>query len=304
MDMQSKTFSISNRHGKTIHAVFDFVDMKPGKPVILVPSQYERVMRDNIVVSLYLTANGFNVLRYDLTDHVGLSCGQHEDFQLSTSYFDFHEILDYVRNSKEFFHEYAGIGVVGVSLSARVLFKYFAENNVSDIDLLISLVGVLDVTETVHNTCGTDWLNKYKNGDRHEGSFSIIDHEVSFLSFCSDAWEKSYATLDTTITDIKKITTPMVLIISEKDDWVPFEQYELVFSDEITTVKEKFVIPDASHKFYKNPHAAQTAMLQIVTSFSRYLSNIDLCPEDIYKPDFEEILSYIKLERKRELEAL
>ena len=96
MKMQTEIFTISNKHGKSINAAFDFIDKDEGRPLIIVPSQYERVMRDNIVISLYLTSNGFNVLRYDLTDHIGLSSGEHEDYRLSTSYIDFHEILHHV----------------------------------------------------------------------------------------------------------------------------------------------------------------------------------------------------------------
>ena len=296
---ETELIPLKNSRGMNIYITYDYVKDEQ-RPLIIVPCQFERSMRDNVSISMYLIENGFNVLRYDNTNHVGISDGDHLLFTTSGVYRDFDDILKFVKTDR---FKYTKLGVLGVSLTTRTLFRYFAENPNAKVDLFISLVGVVNFDGTLLNVVGEDIVNGYIEGKRY-GVRKIVKYNVDLNSYLSDAIENNYNKVNTTVEDLVRIKIPLVVIGAEKDEWVNIEDYYNVFSDGIECIKEKFLIQDASHKLNKNPEAGEQAMFQVVKSFSKHLRNIELDNDLIYKPSIIEIIKRNKLERKMEMEVI
>jgi len=291
--------SFMNSEGKFIYLLYDFVSDE-NRPLIIIPCQFERSMIDNIYISRYLINNGYNVLRYDNTNHVGISEGEHIDHTPSSAYKDFHDVISYVRDSNL---KYSSIGVLGISLATRILIKYFSENCCPDIKLFISLVGVINLGDTLERITGEDISGGNLNGKIY-GIRKIIKYPINWDNYLSDANKNQYMGLEKSIEEIHKIQIPTILICSENDDWVNINDYFKVFENDFNCIKEKFFISGAAHKLSKNPEAAELALIQIIKSFNKYIKNDCVRDKDIYKPIITEIIAQNKKERKMEMEIL
>ena len=299
MTYKTKLLSILNSKGKRIYLLYDFVPEEE-RPLIIVPCQFEKSMRDNVSISMYLAGNGFNVLRYDSTNHVGISEGEHLYHTSSGAYDDFHDVFTYARSGA---FQYSSIGVLGISLTARILFKYFSANSAEDVGLFVSLVGVVNLDRTLENITGEDIVKGNLEGTVY-GVKKIIKYPINWNLYLNDASENQYTGIDKTIEEIGNIKVPMVVICAEKDEWVDVDDYYRVFDNDFECVKEKFLIPDAAHKLSKNPEAAEQALFQVIKSFSKYLKGTDLENEMIYKPIITEIIDRNKQERRIEMEMV
>lgn len=54
---------------------------------------------------MYLVGNGFKVIRYDHTNHVGISYGEHKGFKLSKMYEDFDSVFNYIKSGRFIFND-------------------------------------------------------------------------------------------------------------------------------------------------------------------------------------------------------
>lgn len=248
---------------------------------------------------MYLVGNGFKVIRYDHTNHVGISYGEHKGFKLSKMYEDFDSVFNYIKSGRFI---YSSLGILGVSLASRVLIKYLSYVQPKDVELFISLVGVLNLDNTLSNlnVVDGDPVVSRLNGKSY-GMRKILKQSINCDNFLDDAIEYGYCGIDSTKGELEKIITDMVVICAEKDDWVDKEDYFYIFNDEYEFAKEKYVLPDSKHQLNKNPEAAEQAIKQIIKSFAKYLKQEDVAEHVIYKPSFSEIVSRNKCERNQEL---
>ena len=85
-NVETEILTYYNRKGKKIVASFDHLKKGPNCcPFIVIPPSYGETKRDSITVAYYLVVNGFNVIRYDCTNHVGESEGEMVNFTLSSA---------------------------------------------------------------------------------------------------------------------------------------------------------------------------------------------------------------------------
>ena len=97
MEIASTPLEIPNRHGQVIRAYHDapLTPRASDSPVIILSPGYGETKREYIMLAYYFASNGFHVLRYDHTNHVGISDGEHVNTTLSLMREDLETVVNY-----------------------------------------------------------------------------------------------------------------------------------------------------------------------------------------------------------------
>ncbi len=256
--IKSSRISFQNSSGSTIMAYHDYplATTLSALPVVVLSPGYGETKRDYLTLAYYFASNGFHVIRYDHTNHVGESHGTHFDSSLSSMKDDFQAVTNYVRQA------WPLSPVVGVasSLAARVALK--AESQQSSLNLLILLVGVVDVQRSVSTVHQEDVFANFLNGQIQD-SANILGFNVG-SHFLDDALTNNFSTLETTLVDVQSLETPIMYISAGKDAWID-GQDRATFKHAIKAQLSKWVdIPEALHRLQENPKTARATYRQIV----------------------------------------
>ena len=144
-------FETQNSAGRSIRCLLEGPDSgDQDAPLVVVAPSYALSMRHFGPLSLFLTLNGFRSLRFDYTDHVGASDGDVYDYKLSTAADDLRAVM----GSLAGWGVTGPVGVISVSMGARIAFR--ALQGRSDIATLVSLVGVVNLQDTLNCVIGED----------------------------------------------------------------------------------------------------------------------------------------------------
>ena len=256
--IQSTRLAMKNDNGQMIMAYHDFpaeVDLSTLPIVVIVPG-YGETKRDYLILAYYFASNGFQVVRYDHTNHVGESEGDHYDISLSSMKEDFKSVTQFV--SQQWPH----CPVIGVasSLASRVVLK--AEVECPTLSFLVSLVGIVNVQRSVTTVHQEDVFSNYLNGQVQE-SANILGFNVSRY-FLEDALKHKFATLETTIEDINSLKTPVMLVSAGKDVWVDPHDLQTVGEALDGRLSKWLVVPEALHRLQENPKIARATYQQVL----------------------------------------
>ena len=152
--------SIPNAYGHTIKAYHDFpiaTDLST-LPIVVIAPGYGETKRDYLTLAYYFASNGFHVIRYDHTNHVGESDGDHYHISLTSMKEDFQAVTRYVDT------QWPTQPIVGVaaSLASRIAMRAEAES--PSVSLLISLMGIVDVQQSLAIVHQEDLFTGYRDG--------------------------------------------------------------------------------------------------------------------------------------------
>ena len=256
--IQSTRLSIPNAYGQTIKAYHDFpidIDLST-LPIVVIAPGYGETKRDYLTLAYYFASNGFHVIRYDHTNHVGESHGTHFDISLSSMKHDFQTVTQFVRQ------QWPHRPVIGVasSLASRVALK--AESEESSLALLILLVGVVDVQRSVAIVHQEDVFANYLNGQVQD-SANILGFNVG-RHFLHDAITNKFSTLDTTLEDVQTLETRVMYISAGRDAWIDDKDLQ-TFKQSIGPHLSKWLdVPEALHRLQENPKIARTTYRHII----------------------------------------
>jgi ubiquinone/menaquinone biosynthesis C-methylase UbiE len=257
-NIQSARLSIPNASGRTIAAYHDFpteINLST-LPIVVIAPGYGEIKRDYLTLAYYFASNGFHVIRYDHTNHVGESQGTHFDISLSSMKHDFRTVTQFVRQ------QWPHRPVIGVasSLASRVALK--AESEESSLALLVLLVGVVDVQRSVATVHQEDVFANYLNGQIQD-SANILGFNVG-RHFLHDAITNNFSTLNTTLEDVHALETPIMYVSAGRDVWIN-EQDLQAFKQSIGSHLSKWLdVPEALHRLQENPKTARTTYRHII----------------------------------------
>src|SRR5207247_4463186 len=113
-----------NELGQQLFAYIDHPSQPlSGRPVVVVVPGYGETKKEYVHLSYYLASNGLEVLRYDHSNHIGESDGDHTNSTLGRMHRDLCAALDFVAR------EWPGsaIIVIATSLSGRIALKVAAK---------------------------------------------------------------------------------------------------------------------------------------------------------------------------------
>ena len=268
--IKSARISLKNSSGSTIMAYHDFpfATNLSILPVVVLAPGYGETKRDYLTLAYYFASNGFHVIRYDHTNHVGESHGIHYDSSLSSMKDDFQAVTKYVRQA------WPLSPVVGVasSLAARVALK--SESEQSSLNLLILLVGVVDVQHSVFTVHQEDVFANFLNGQIQD-SANILGFNVG-SHFLHDALTNNYSTLETTLVDVQSLRTPIMYISAGKDAWID-DQDLATFKHAIKATLSKWLdVPEALHRLQENPKTARATYRRIIQYCQEHIRGCSL----------------------------
>lgn len=288
----SELVTYDNEKGQRIVGYYDHLkDAAAGDPFVVIPPGYGETKRDALSVAYYLAKNGFNVIRYDATDHVGESDGEIVNATLGRFKRDLIATLDYLERT----FGTRRVGVVASSLAKRVAIKAAAEDK--RIALLIGLMGVVDLRETLRAVYKEDMVASCLAGKRW-GVTDVLGFEVSGR-FLETAIAERYHDLETTKEDMLKLDVPVVFLVAENDAWVRLDDVRVVLESTHRQLNEMVVIPETLHRLEENPKAAKVALRQIVASCSKYLRYKPIGIDTVIEASIREIAVQNRLEKER-----
>jgi len=256
--IKSTRVSLENSSGQTIMAYHDYptgTDLSLLPVVVLAPG-FGETKRDYLTLAYYFASNGFQVIRYDHTNHVGESQGTHFDTSLSSMKQDFQSVIQLACQ------QWPQSPVIGVasSLASRVAIKAEAEK--PSLALLVLPVGIVDVQQSVATVHQEDVIANYLNGQIQD-SANILGFNVG-RHFLHDAIANRFSTLHTTLEDVQALKTPVMYISAGKDAWIDKKALAM-FKHALDSHKTIWLdVPEALHRLQENPKIARTTYRQIV----------------------------------------
>ena len=277
-----------NVDGLTIVGYFDHLPDYTGNRFIVIPPAYGETKKDYISLSYYLVSNGFNVVRYDNTFHLGESEGEILNADLTRIYDDLLATLQFV---EQHFGQHE-VGVVASSLTARIALKVAANDR--RIVFLVNLVGVTSLEETLKAIYQEDVIGEYKSGKRW-GTIDIFGHEVND-TFIENAIDFKFHDLESTIEDVRSIDSPIVFFVAAEDAWIRSEDVRRLVQVARHPETEMRVIPGAMHQLQENPRLAKLVISEIVVDCVRYLMGKRMTIAEIAQPDLHDIVAQNKAE--------
>ncbi|GJL53907.1 MAG: hypothetical protein NPIRA02_10390 [Nitrospirales bacterium] len=258
MHIVSTPLAFPNTHGQLIRAYHDAPEssLPPGSPVIIISPGYGETKREYITLAYYFALNGFQVIRYDHTNHVGDSDGEHVDTTLSTMREDLETVVRYAAQT----WPQSPRGLVATSLSGRVAIKATAQH--ANIDALILITPIIDVQHTLHAVHQEDLVGNYQQGER-KGVSNILGFNVSVQHWLADALNGHFSDMSSTTHDVSAIRTPVIIVSAERDAWVQHDSLKTVTTGCKQELLDWYVIPGGLHRILENPRKAKLVYRQI-----------------------------------------
>ncbi|HET8579920.1 MAG TPA: PilZ domain-containing protein, partial [Nitrospiraceae bacterium] len=283
-----------NEMGQRISVYHDhpLEGLPPGAPLVIISPGYGETKKEYIALAYYLAINGFQVLRYDHTNHVGDSEGDIVQTTLTGMKQDLSALLGYAKRTWPTSH----IAVVATSLTGLVALKMVTQD--SSVELLVLLTPVVNLRATLVAVHQEDHIDAYLRGIRL-GVMNVLGFNVNADRFLNDAVKEGYTDLQTTIKDAQRIHTPVIFFAADHDLWVNVEEVKKVQAAlSPTTLSHLYLVPEALHSLRENPRKARSVFRQIVTCCLEQF--YPFAPKgEMLKPSQREIGLQSRLERER-----
>ncbi|MBH0188862.1 MAG: methyltransferase domain-containing protein, partial [Nitrospira sp.] len=181
--------------------------ISPSAPIILIVPGFGLTQTDYAPLSFSLAANGFRILRYDHTNHVGQSEGDILQITLRSMQSDLHGVLDFVRAT----WPSAPLTLFAEDIAARVAVKTLARSN--SVAHLLLLNPVLNIDGALSAVYAPDAIGSYRQGVRR-GIANLWGLNVNVDQFVSDAIAGDYTDVASSAADFARLTTPPILLTS------------------------------------------------------------------------------------------
>lgn len=254
-DVSSSRVSFPGAEGQLIVGYLDegHEDQWNGRFILLTP-KYGETKKNNLRLSYFLVANGFKVLRFDHTNHIGESDGEMSNFTLPGAANDILYALVYAENH----FEPEEIILISNSLSARCAYRAAAVDR--RISRIVCVVGVVNLQQTIQNIYQKDIIGTFIQG-KEWGTIDILGFDIDSANFISKMAEQNMHNLEGTLEDARKIDRPLLHLHAAKDIWVNRSEVEQVVG--LVTGGRIGEISGAYHEIGENPEAARLTMEQV-----------------------------------------
>lgn len=288
----SEPIQLKNSRNMNIVGFYDRIRDNPTtNPFVIVVPGYGETKRDALMISYYLARNGYNVIRYDATDHVGESEGNIYRTTLNNSKMDLISVIDNITK----IYQISSVGVIASSLSQRVAIKAASED--ARIAVVIGLVGIVDLQKTLKEIYREDIIGDIQHG-KIKPAYEVLGYVID-KQFPIEAIALNYHNLQSTLSDAESIKVPVVLLCAERDAWIELTDVKKVISKCPNSLSRLEVIPDAMHQLMENPRVLRIALKQIVVVADRILKCEANTIDDIVEPTKKELALQNKIEKER-----
>ena len=196
---RSQTIAVIDNH--TRH------EISSSMPIVILVPGYGRTHADYLLLTSYLVANHFRVLRYDHTNHLGQSDGTVQDTTLGSMGADLQNILLFARAT----WPTAKISLLAEDIAARVALKIMAQSWPAD--HLFLLNPVVDLRTALFDLYHHDVVAAYLHGFR-KGIANLWGFNVNLDQFIDDAIAEHYTDVQRTEADLSALLQPPTIFTS------------------------------------------------------------------------------------------
>lgn len=273
VNVTTEPFQLTAADGRRIVGDIDTPDGPVAGRGIIMPA-FGLTRLDLLAASYYLLANGFEVVRFDPTCHVGDSDGDIEDFRLSKFAKDIDTVLSRFADRDT--------SVIGISLSSRPAFRVLAGHVLKSVFLLSPVV---NTRQTLMEVSGEDLVGKFIDGTL-PAVYSILGIGVK-RTFCQDCLDGGFSSLESALVDSAGMHTPTCLIVGSEDRWVAIDEVAQVAQamSQCRLVK----LEGANHQMFRSPVIFQVYL----TALLREMYATYGLQGELEVPRFAEVVRYV-----------
>lgn len=210
-----------NPRGQTIVITEDHLrqSLAPNTPVVIIAPGYGQTALDAITLSYYLAHHRLRVLRYDHTNHVGLSDGELQQTTLRSMQADLLKVVEFVQHT----WPTAPLIVMASDMAARVALKMAVE---SRLDLLLLINPVVDVQAMLMSVHRHDLIADHRYGLRR-GIANLLGLNVNMDRFVGDIVAGHFIDLASTIADLRLLRAPSAILTTLRNPLGPLPPADL-----------------------------------------------------------------------------
>ena len=196
-----------NPRGQAIMITDDHLrpSLAPNAPVVIIAPGYGQTSLDAITLSYYLAHHQLRVLRYDHTNHVGLSDGELQQTTLRSMQADLLKVVEFVQHT----WPTAPLIVMASDLSARVALKAAIQSR--PLDLLLLINPVVDMQAMLMTVHGHDLVADHRYGLRR-GIANLLGLNVNIDRFVDDLVAGHFTDLASTLADLRLLRSPSAIL--------------------------------------------------------------------------------------------
>jgi pimeloyl-ACP methyl ester carboxylesterase len=246
-------------------------------------------MRHLGAVALWLVRNGVTVYRFDHLDHCGLSDGGIEDL-------NFPAFLESLQTAQAFAwaHESGRpFCTVAMSVSTPAAFRAAALNGDAQ-SLVVSVVGVVDIGETLTRVLGHDYL-QFRPEDL-PARVEVERHRVNPIGFYRDIKGGDWS-VEAITSSLAQTSAPVVSIVADQDAWAPPRALETALMRPQAGPRTILRLPDGTHKLDKSPHLLRLVVRAVTENVTAFGAS-PVGP--LSEPTLGDLVVQAGVERKRE----
>jgi SAM-dependent methyltransferase len=252
--------------------------------------KYGETKKNNLPTAYHLAANQVNVLRFDMSNHVGESEGSMPLFTIPGVVDDIVAAFDYLERR----HGVKTAGLIASSLSARMALRAAAWD--ARIGFLIALVGVVNVQRTLAIVYQEDVVAHHLGGKRW-GINDVLGFDIDFEHFLGALVNSGLHTLHGACEDIALVRAPVAFLSAQRDAWVDLDDVKQVVA--CSSQCEFRLIKEAMHEVRENPAVAERTFHETVALCLSRARGVEVSPDAIVVPDRRLYLRQNRIERER-----
>jgi PAS domain S-box-containing protein len=211
-----------NPRGQTIVITDDHLrqSLAPNTPVVIIAPGYGQTALDASTLSYYLAHHRLRILRYDHTNHVGLSDGELELAALRSMQADLLKVVEFV----QYTWPTAPLIVMASDLTARVALKMAVQSR--PLDLLLLINPVVDIQAMLMTVHGHDLVADHRYGLRR-GIANLLGLNVNVDRFVGDIIAGHFTDLASTIEDLRLLRSPTAILTLSSSPLGPWPPADL-----------------------------------------------------------------------------
>ncbi|MGH7229234.1 MAG: PilZ domain-containing protein [Nitrospiraceae bacterium] len=289
----SETIECRNKRDQRIAVCHDHPreGLPPGAPIVIISPGHGETKKEYIALAYYLASNGFHVLRYDHTDHLGESDGSIVNTTLTAMQQDLHELLDYAERT----WPASSIVLIATALAGRVALKAVSQDR--QVTLLVLLSSVLDVKAALLSVHQKNLIDAHARGDRL-GVINVLGCTINADHWLADTIKGGYADLKTTVKDAGQIRTPVILFTSENGEAARHESVKELQTALRSGFRRLYILPESAYHLHQNPKRDLAIFRQVTTCCLEQLYPLS-SKGPVVEPSQREIARQTRIERER-----
>ncbi|MDQ6734800.1 MAG: alpha/beta hydrolase, partial [Nitrospirota bacterium] len=265
-------------------------DLPSAAPIIIVAPGYGRTKREYIELAYYFASNGYRVLRYDHSHHVGESDGGMVRTTLTRMQEDLSAVIDYAVR----LWPASSLAIAASDVSARVTLKIAGRH--PSVKLLVLLAPVFDLQYTLMAAHQEDLIAASVRG-MTRGIGNVLGFNIDADAWLANAIHGAYADFQTTRQDLARLQVPLLVFSSEQDLWIRPNAFATVRFSLGDTFLSWQAMPEARHGIIDHPDQARPVFRQMVAHCRNRL--YPLSSNKVREPLETALIQQAQLERER-----